>query len=225
MNAGQIAGLVAAGAFLMLVIVLAVPILRLRHTVDAATQAINDLNDRTGPILGNANTTIQNVNTALVQIHTTLDGVNLQLAKIDTITGHAAECLGQRRQPRYRGLGRRGEPAGQGRRLRVRRPQGRVRAAARLGRTRRAGHAEAAAPGREARRPLTPAGVAPPGAPWLPGAWARVGRSKKRGRGHVAMVAPRGVGRPGLRVAAAAWQPRNPGPARGWRMKAGRMEP
>jgi uncharacterized protein YoxC len=88
-NAGQIAGLVAAGAFLMLVIVLAVPILRLRHTVDAATQAINDLNDRTGPILGNANTTIQNVNTALAQTHTTLDGVNLQLAKIDTITGHA----------------------------------------------------------------------------------------------------------------------------------------
>ena len=48
MSAGEIAGLIAAGAFLMLVLVLAVPILRLRHTVDAATRAINDLNDRTG---------------------------------------------------------------------------------------------------------------------------------------------------------------------------------
>ncbi|MEV1290540.1 DUF948 domain-containing protein [Micromonospora sp. NPDC049679] len=89
MNPGQIAALVAAGAFLMLVIVLAVPILRLRHTVDAATRAINDLNERTGPLLVNVNATVDNVNTALGQMHTSLDGVNIQLAKIDTMTGHA----------------------------------------------------------------------------------------------------------------------------------------
>ncbi|MEV4756781.1 DUF948 domain-containing protein [Micromonospora sp. NPDC049559] len=89
MDGGQIAALIAAGAFLMLVLVLAVPILRLRHTVDAATRAINDLNDRTAPLLGGAATTIDNVNTALTQVHTSLDGVNIQLAKIDTMTGHA----------------------------------------------------------------------------------------------------------------------------------------
>jgi uncharacterized protein YoxC len=89
LDAGQIAALVAAGAFLMLVIVLAVPILRLRHTVDAATRAINDLNDRTGPLLGNVTETVENVNTALGQVQVSLDGVNLQLAKIDTMTGHA----------------------------------------------------------------------------------------------------------------------------------------
>jgi uncharacterized protein YoxC len=89
MDAGEIAGLIAAGAFLMLVIVLAVPILKLRHTVDAATRAINDLTDRTGPLLGNVNETVQNVNTALGQVQVSLDGVNVQLAKVDTITGHA----------------------------------------------------------------------------------------------------------------------------------------
>ncbi|MFY1694389.1 DUF948 domain-containing protein [Solwaraspora sp. WMMD791] len=89
MDGGQIAALVAAGAFLMLVLVLAVPILRLRHTVDAATRAINDLNDRTGPLLGQVNASVENVNTALGQMHTTLDGVNIQLAKIDTMTSHA----------------------------------------------------------------------------------------------------------------------------------------
>lgn len=89
MNPGQIAALVAAGAFLMLVLVLAVPILRLRHTVDAATRAINDLNERTGPLLGEVNTTVQQVNTALGQVQTSLDGVNIQLAKVDTMTGHA----------------------------------------------------------------------------------------------------------------------------------------
>jgi uncharacterized protein YoxC len=90
-SGGEIAALIAAGAFLMLVLVLAVPILRLRHTVDAATRAVNDITDRAGPILGNVNTTVENVNTALSQVQTSLDGVNLQLARIDTITGHAAQ--------------------------------------------------------------------------------------------------------------------------------------
>jgi uncharacterized protein YoxC len=88
---GEIAALIAAGAFVLLVVVLAVPILRLRHTVDAATRAINDVTDRTGPILGNVNGTVENVNTALGQVHITLDGVNMQLARLDTITSHAQQ--------------------------------------------------------------------------------------------------------------------------------------
>jgi uncharacterized protein YoxC len=89
MDAGEIAGLIAAGAFLMLVLVLAVPILKLRHTVDAATRAINEVTDRTGPLLGDVDETVRNVNLALGQVQVTLDGVNVQLAKVDTITSHA----------------------------------------------------------------------------------------------------------------------------------------
>jgi uncharacterized protein YoxC len=94
MSGGEIAGLIAAGAFAMLVLVLAVPLLRLRHTVDAATMALKDLNDRTAPILDKADQTMGNVNTALSQVQTSLDGVNLQLAKVDTITGHAQSVTG-----------------------------------------------------------------------------------------------------------------------------------
>src|SRR5215468_10103880 len=90
MDAGEIAGLIAAGAFLMLVIVLAVPLLKLGRTVDAATRAINEVTERTGPLLGNVNETVENVNTALGQVQVSLDGVNVQLAKVDTITEHAA---------------------------------------------------------------------------------------------------------------------------------------
>jgi uncharacterized protein YoxC len=89
MDAGEIAALVAAGAFLMLVLVLAVPILRLRHTVDAATRAINDVNERTAPLLGNVTSVVESVDTTLGQVQVTLDGVNVQLAKIDNMTGHA----------------------------------------------------------------------------------------------------------------------------------------
>jgi uncharacterized protein YoxC len=88
MDAGDIAGLIAAGAFLMLVIVLAVPILKLGRTVDAATRAVNDLTDRTGPLLGNVNKTVEEVNAALGQVQVSLDGVNVQLAKLDTVTSH-----------------------------------------------------------------------------------------------------------------------------------------
>lgn len=89
MHPGEVAALIAAGAFVMLVLVLAVPILRLRHTVDAATRAINDLTDRTTPLIGDVDATVKAVNEALGQVHTTLDGVNLQLERLDTITGHA----------------------------------------------------------------------------------------------------------------------------------------
>ncbi|MGR6318616.1 DUF948 domain-containing protein [Micromonospora soli] len=89
MSYGEVAALIAAIAFAMLVLILTLPILRLRHTVDAATRMINDLNDRTTPLLGDVNTTVKNVNTALEQVQTSLDGVNLQLAKVDTMTTHA----------------------------------------------------------------------------------------------------------------------------------------
>ncbi|WP_433392736.1 DUF948 domain-containing protein [Micromonospora sp. KLBMP9576] len=85
----EVAALIAAIAFAMLVLILTLPILRLRHTVDATTRMINDLNDRTAPLLGDVNTTVKNVNTALEQVQTSLDGVNLQLAKVDTMTSHA----------------------------------------------------------------------------------------------------------------------------------------
>jgi uncharacterized protein YoxC len=83
---GEIAALIAAGAFVMLVLVLAVPILRLRHTVDAATRALREVAEETGPLLSGVNTTIDNVNTALKQAQASLDGVNLQLARVDAIS-------------------------------------------------------------------------------------------------------------------------------------------
>jgi uncharacterized protein YoxC len=89
MSGGEIAGLIAAGAFLMLVLVLAVPILKLGRTVDAATKAINDLTERTGPLLADVDQSVKYANIALAQTQVMLDGVNAQLVKVDTVTGHA----------------------------------------------------------------------------------------------------------------------------------------
>jgi uncharacterized protein YoxC len=76
---GEIAGLVAAGAFLLLVLILAVPLLKLGKTVDQATRTLAQVADSLGPTLANVNTTIDGVNETLV-------GVNGQLAKVDTMT-------------------------------------------------------------------------------------------------------------------------------------------
>lgn len=89
-NGWEVAVLIAAGAFAVIALALAWLLLRLRRTVDAATRAISDLNDRTAPILAKADLTMDNLNTVLGQTQTSLDGVNLQLQRVDTITSHAA---------------------------------------------------------------------------------------------------------------------------------------
>lgn len=91
-SGGELAALIFAGAFLMMVIFLGVPILKLRHTVDAATDALRQVNERTGPMLDNVNLIVDNVNTALGQFQTSLDGVNVQLARVDIMTQHVTSA-------------------------------------------------------------------------------------------------------------------------------------
>lgn len=90
-TAGEIAALIAAGAFAVVALALAWLLVRVRRTVDAATAAITQLTEQAGPILSKADLTMENVNTALTQTHTSLDSVNLQLQKVDAITAHAAQ--------------------------------------------------------------------------------------------------------------------------------------
>ena len=92
MDAGDVAGLIAAGAFVVLVIVVAVPVVKLGRTIDAATRAINMVNDQTGPLLASATDTVRTADVLLVQAQTSVDALNGQLAKVDTITGHARSC-------------------------------------------------------------------------------------------------------------------------------------
>jgi len=76
MSAAQIAAVVAAGAFVVLVILLAVPLLKLGRTLDEATIAIRKAHEGSAPILDGATTTITQVNT--------------QLERVDGITSNAS---------------------------------------------------------------------------------------------------------------------------------------
>lgn len=74
---GAIAGLLAALAFVALVAFLAVPLIKLGRTIDAATQSVKDVTEHTLPVIDEAAATIA--------------GTNAQLAKVDAVTTAAAE--------------------------------------------------------------------------------------------------------------------------------------
>lgn len=77
MSGGEIAGVIAAGGFVLLVLFLAVPLLKLGRVLDETRNTIRDLNQQSAPLL-----------TELTQ---TISETNKQLAKIDVITENVAE--------------------------------------------------------------------------------------------------------------------------------------
>ncbi len=83
MSAGAIAGLIAAGAFVLLVLLLAIPLLKLGKTLDEATLAIRATHEGAAPLLLQAQTTVANVNSQLDQVEGITRGVS-------SITGNAA---------------------------------------------------------------------------------------------------------------------------------------
>ncbi len=128
MSAGEIAALIAAGAFVVLVGMLAVPLIKLGRTLDEATVAIRKASDSSDPLFTGANTTVTQVNAQLER----LDGIT---ANAQAVTGNvsaltslftatlggplvrvAALCYGvskaMRRRSKSRKGGERGRPRG-----------------------------------------------------------------------------------------------------------------
>ncbi len=83
MSAGQIAAITAAGAFVLLVLLLAVPLVKLGRTLDEATVAIRKAHESSDPLLSGANTTLTHVNTQLER----LDGIS---ANARSVTGNVS---------------------------------------------------------------------------------------------------------------------------------------
>lgn len=74
---GDIAALIAALAFVALVVFIAVPLIKLGKVFDAATQTLNEVTDHTLPILDESAQAVI--------------AANEQLSKVDTVTTSAAE--------------------------------------------------------------------------------------------------------------------------------------
>jgi uncharacterized protein YoxC len=77
MSGGDIAAIIAASAFVLLVLFIAVPLLKLGRVLDETRNSIRDLNDSVAPLLS--------------ELTETVTATNKQLARVDVITENVAE--------------------------------------------------------------------------------------------------------------------------------------
>ena len=94
MSAGEIAGLIAAIAVAVLVLLLAIPLLKLGRTLDEATLTIRQAREQTAPILTQATTTVTHVNSNLEKVdEITVNAANVS-SNVAALTSVAAATLG-----------------------------------------------------------------------------------------------------------------------------------
>jgi hypothetical protein len=93
-SAGQIAALVAAGAFVVLVLLLAVPLLKLGRTLDEATIAIRKAHEGGDPLLRDAQTTLHQVNTQLERVDGITSNARTVSSNVSVLTSLFTATLG-----------------------------------------------------------------------------------------------------------------------------------
>lgn len=94
MSAGEIAALVAACAFALLVLLLAIPLLKLGKTLDEATLAIRKAGEGTEPLLTQAQGTLTQVNSQLGQVEGIAKNVNSMTTNAAAMTSVVSSTLG-----------------------------------------------------------------------------------------------------------------------------------
>jgi uncharacterized protein YoxC len=93
-SGGAIAALIAAGAFVVLVLLLAVPLLKLGKTLDEATLAIRKTHDGVSPLLNDAQGTLTGVNAQLVHVEGIAKNVNSMTTNVAALTSVVSSTVG-----------------------------------------------------------------------------------------------------------------------------------
>jgi uncharacterized protein YoxC len=93
-SAGQIAALIAAGAFVVLVLIAAVPLIKLGRTLDEATVAIRKAHEGSAPLLSDAHTTLNQVNTQLERVDGITAGARTVTANVSVLSSLFTATLG-----------------------------------------------------------------------------------------------------------------------------------
>jgi uncharacterized protein YoxC len=93
-SAGEIAAVVAAGAFALLVLLLAVPILKLGRTLDETTLMIRKTHEGVQPLLTGASTTVDNVNKELERVEGITQNAQAMSSNAAALSALVATTLG-----------------------------------------------------------------------------------------------------------------------------------
>lgn len=94
MSGAAIAALIAAIAFVLLVLLLAVPMLKLGRTLDEATLAVRKTHEGAAPILAEAHDTVTQLNAQLVHIEGIAKNVNSMTTNIAAMTAVVSSTVG-----------------------------------------------------------------------------------------------------------------------------------
>jgi hypothetical protein len=94
MSGGAIAALVAAIAFALLVLLLAIPLLKLGRTLDEATLAIRKTHEGTAPLLDEAQGTMSQVNAQLVHVEDIAKNVSSMTSNAAAMSAVVSSTLG-----------------------------------------------------------------------------------------------------------------------------------
>jgi uncharacterized protein YoxC len=94
MSAGEIAGLIAAVAFVLLVGVLAVPLIKLGGVLDETRSMIKGVSDETVPLLNEVTTTVTTTNAQLVKVDAITSNVVQVTTNVSALTAVFAATLG-----------------------------------------------------------------------------------------------------------------------------------
>ena len=94
MSAGEIAGLIAAVAFVLLVGVLAVPLIKLGGVFDETRSMIKGVSDETVPLLSEVTTTVTTTNAQLVRVDAITSNVAGVTTNVSALTALFAATLG-----------------------------------------------------------------------------------------------------------------------------------
>jgi uncharacterized protein YoxC len=94
MSGGEIAALIAAVAFALLVLLLAIPLLKLGRTLDEATLAVRKTHEGVGPLLTEAQETVEAINVQLGQLEGIAKNVNSMTTNVAAMTAVVSSTLG-----------------------------------------------------------------------------------------------------------------------------------
>lgn len=94
MSVGDVAGLIAAIAFVLLVLALAVPLVKLGSLIDEARVTVRNLSNVTTPLISEVTTTVSATNEQLVKVDTITTNVASTTTNLSALTALFAATLG-----------------------------------------------------------------------------------------------------------------------------------
>ncbi|WHS51462.1 DUF948 domain-containing protein [Rothia sp. SD9660Na] len=95
MSGADIAGLIAAGVFAILVALLALPIIKLGKVFDELTATIRSLNNETTPLIGEVTKTVASTNAQIEKVDSITSNVSDASANVSALSSLVTSTVGQ----------------------------------------------------------------------------------------------------------------------------------